>query len=382
MVRFLHIFESPSVPEVTLLEKANGAAMQNLINALDILNEPYRPPGLWGRSGHLQTIAYGLLGHASLRRTFDRRASIHCSDGSTIMFDIFEPIKKHESGIDITLALTPGIANTSESNYIRTCVHHAQERGYRCAVLNHLGALTAVKLTGNRIFNYGSTEELNAMMNQLFRDYPHSYFINIGFSMGANITTRYLIDASEDQKRRILIGLSVCQGYSASNSTRMYHDWENGRRLYNYMITENMKRLLRRNYDQAVAPHVTKGLIDEQRLWSTTSIVAFDENYNRRVTGFSTLEAFYEWCDCLPLIPKLSIPMIFLNADDDPLIPRSLWKPVKELASHSEDMAFILTKHGGHLGFLEGGSFAPFSITWLDRFIVEMADKAVTLYTS
>ncbi|KAE9418486.1 hypothetical protein Angca_007554, partial [Angiostrongylus cantonensis] len=359
IVRFLHIFESPSVPEVTFLEKADRPTMKNLIKGLDILNEPYRPPGLWGRSGHLQTVAYGLLGHASLRRTFDRRASIHCSDGSTVLFDVFEPISKHESGLDITLALTPGIANTSESNYIRTCVHYAQERGYRCAVLNHLGALSAVKLTGNRIFSYGSTEELRAMMNQLFNDYPHSYFINIGFSMGANITTRFLIEASNKQKRRILMGLSVCQGYSASISTAMYHDWENGRRIYNYFITENMKRLLRRNYDQAVAPHVAKGLIDEQRLWSTTSIVAFDENYNRRVAGFSTVEAFYEWCDCLPHLPKLCVPMIFLNAEDDPIIPRSLWKPVKEFASHSEDVAFILTRHGGHLGFLEGGSFAP-----------------------
>ncbi|KAE9411692.1 hypothetical protein Angca_006313, partial [Angiostrongylus cantonensis] len=66
-----------------------------------------------------------------------------------------------------------------------------------------------------------------------------------------------------------------------------------------------------------------------QRLWSTTSIVAFDENYNRRVAGFSTVEAFYEWCDCLPHLPKLCVPMIFLNAEDDPIIPRSLWKPVK-----------------------------------------------------
>lgn len=47
-------------------------------------------------------------------------------------------------------------------------------------------------------------------------------------------------------------------------SLSLYHNWENGRRAYNYLITENMKRLLRRNYDMAVAPHVKTGLIDEQ----------------------------------------------------------------------------------------------------------------------
>lgn len=75
--------------------------------------------------------------------------------------------------------------------------------------------------------------------------------------------------------------------------------------------------------------------------------------------------------------------MIFFNAQDDPIIPRSLWEPVKvinllcllptvilsqKFASHKEDVAFITTKHGGHLGFLEGSSFSPKSVTWIDRY--------------
>ncbi|EYC41142.1 hypothetical protein Y032_0580g247 [Ancylostoma ceylanicum] len=382
IIRFLHIFGSPAVPQVTLFEKSESTAMKQLISGIDMLKEPYRPPGLWGRSGHVQTAAYGLLGHASLRRTFDRRAAVRLADGTTVTFDVFEPINKHKSGFDLTLALTPGIANSSESNYIRTCVHYAQERGYRCVVLNHLGALPDVKLTGNRIFSYGGTDELHAMMNQVFNDYPRSKFISVGFSMGANITTRFLLQTTEEQRSRIILGLSVGQGYSATNSVPLYHDWENGRRFYSYCITENMKRLLRRNYEQAVAPHVASGLVDEQRLWAATSIVALDENYNRRVAGFPNVESFYEWCSCLPLLPNLRVPMIFLNAEDDPIIPRCLWEPVKELASRSEDMAFVSTRHGGHLGFLEGGSFSPHSVTWLDRFIVEMADRAVETYVS
>ena len=43
-------------------------------------------------------------------------------------------------------------------------------------------------------------------------------------------------------------------------------------------------------------------------------------------------------------------------------------------------MAFVSTKHGGHLGFLEGGFLYPRSVTWLDKFIVEAANQAVLLY--
>uniref|UniRef100_A0A1I7WVH5 AB hydrolase-1 domain-containing protein n=1 Tax=Heterorhabditis bacteriophora TaxID=37862 RepID=A0A1I7WVH5_HETBA len=288
VVRFLHVFCSPAVPHVTLLDKSANTAMKELIDGIRMLKEPYHPPFLWGRSGHVQTAAYGLLGHASLRRSFDRRAAVRLNDGTTVTFDIFEPISKHKSGRDVTLALTPGIANSSESNYIRTCVHYAQERGYRCVVLNHLGALSDVKLTGTRIFSYGGTDEIQAMMQYMFAEYSDSLFINIGFSMGGNITTRFLLQIDHEHRylnfiqfiivrvninshifrHRIILGLSVGQGYSASVSAPMYHDWENGRRAYNYIITENMKRLLRRNYTQAVVPHVKSGLIDEQVVYA------------------------------------------------------------------------------------------------------------------
>lgn len=56
---------------------------------------------------------------------------------------------------DITVAICPGIGNTSESVYIRTFVHYAQCHGYRTAVLNHIGALPSVQVTSHRIFTYG-----------------------------------------------------------------------------------------------------------------------------------------------------------------------------------------------------------------------------------
>lgn len=56
---------------------------------------------------------------------------------------------------DVTVAICPGIGNSSETVYIRTFVHLAQSMGYRCAVLNHIGALNSVEVTSSRIFSYG-----------------------------------------------------------------------------------------------------------------------------------------------------------------------------------------------------------------------------------
>ena len=66
-----------------------------------------------------------------------------------------------------TLAICPGIANSSESSYIRTFVSYAQTHGFRVAVLNHLGALNSEKLSAPRIFTYGSNF-IYLMMSPLF----------------------------------------------------------------------------------------------------------------------------------------------------------------------------------------------------------------------
>lgn len=44
----------------------------------------------------------------------------------------------------------------------------------------------------------------------------------------------------------------------------LFMEWESGRRIYNYIITENVKRLLRHNFAMAIQPHVNSGLINEK----------------------------------------------------------------------------------------------------------------------
>lgn len=108
--------------------------------------------------------------------------------------------------------------------------------------------------------------------------------------------------------------------------------------------------------------------------------MALDENYSRRVHGFATVQEYYDSSSCLSRIPHIRTPIIFANAADDPLIPEPLWRPVMSMCAgeNGEDVphAFMLLKHGGHLGFLEGGALKPNSRSWLDRFIVEVADAA------
>jgi predicted alpha/beta-fold hydrolase len=135
-------------------------------------------------------------------------------------------------------------------------------------------------------------------------------------------------------------------------------EWESGRRVYNLIITENVKRLLLRNYEKAVEPHVQSNLIDKERLFESTLIVGVDEAYNKRVQvttqnyfttnqplqGFNTIHDMYHHCSSINRIPDIKIPMVFLNSADDPLFPERAFNPVQQICAKHKRHAFIRLK--------------------------------------
>jgi len=62
------------------------------------------------------------------------------------------------------MVICPGIGNHSEKHYIRTFVDYSQREGYRCAVLNHLGALPNIELTSPRMFTYGGASHTHGVV--------------------------------------------------------------------------------------------------------------------------------------------------------------------------------------------------------------------------
>lgn len=139
----------------------------------------YVPTRLWGFSGHVQTVLHSIVGRVKCPWPLGERVYLSLSDGSTLTYDLYQPLNEHEGKKilsvrilyiryikliylhfctdDITVAICPGIGNSSESVYIRTFVHYSQCHGYRCAVLNHIGALHSVQVTSSRIFTYGKS---------------------------------------------------------------------------------------------------------------------------------------------------------------------------------------------------------------------------------
>ncbi|GAB6032354.1 hypothetical protein CHUAL_010995 [Chamberlinius hualienensis] len=379
LARMLCITSVPVKPNVIC---GNGKFMENLMKYCACLSEIYRPPGLWGKSGHLQTIIHGLFGRTKVPHVCGERWTCTMADGATATFDIYVSKTKHSNEDHNIFLVCPGIANSSESVYIQWFVAYALEHGYTCAVQNHLGSVRDVPLTSPRVFTYGATDEFHQLANYMSNRFPKSKMIAVGFSMGGNIVTKYLGEKKEKPKS-LIAGISICQGYDAVRSQPMLMKWENLRRLYFIIVTETVKDVIRRYREMLLCDSSLEIYkLEERKIFQSQTLIELDEYFTRRVSGFNTLPEFLQNQSSSTYMKEVELPMLFINAEDDPLVPIELLDNPKAVAENPDkESALITTTHGGHLGFFEGGIVFPSKITWLDRIIVQFGDMMTKTLT-
>ncbi|KAM9183709.1 monoacylglycerol lipase ABHD2 isoform 1-T4 [Trichechus inunguis] len=374
IVRCLNL-KSPTAPPELYFQ--DSALSRFLLKSCPLLTKEYIPPLIWGKSGHIQTALYGKMGRVRSPHPYGQRKFITMADGATSTFDLFEPLAEHCVGDDVTMVICPGIANHSEKQYIRTFVDYAQKNGYRCAVLNHLGALPNIELTSPRMFTYGCTWEFGAMVNYIKKTYPLTQLVVVGFSLGGNIVCKYLGETQANQER-VLCCVSVCQGYSALRAQETFMQWDHCRRFYNFLMADNMKKIILSHRQALFGDRVKKPRCledtDLSRLYTATSLMQIDDNVMRKFHGYNSLKEYYEEESCMRYLHRIYVPLMLVNAADDPLVHESLLAIPKSLSGKRENVMFVLPLHGGHLGFFEGSVLFPEPLTWMDKLVVEYAN--------
>ncbi|XP_044139144.1 monoacylglycerol lipase ABHD2 [Bufo gargarizans] len=371
IVRCLNLKSPTAQPDLLYQDTALN---RFLLKSCSLLTKEYIPPLIWGKSGHIQTALYGKMGRVSSPNPYGLRKYLTMPDGATSTFDLFEPLAEHCTGEIVTMVICPGIANHSEKQYIRTFVDYAQKNGYRCAVLNHLGALPNIELTSPRMFTYGCTWEFGAMVSYIRKTFPQSKLIVVGFSLGGNIVCKYLGEAAANQER-VLCCVSVCQGYNASRIQDTFQQWDQFRRFYNFLMADNMKKIIL-SHRHALFADSRKIFEDSvlSRLYTATSLMQIDDTVMRKFHGYKSLKEYYEAESCVRYLHNIHVPLMLVNSVDDPLVHESLLSIPKSLADKKETVMVVLPLHGGHLGFFEGAVLFPEPLTWMDKLLVQYSN--------
>uniref|UniRef100_A0A2K6MVU2 Monoacylglycerol lipase ABHD2 n=1 Tax=Rhinopithecus bieti TaxID=61621 RepID=A0A2K6MVU2_RHIBE len=318
IVRCLNL-KSPTAPPDLYFQ--DSGLSRFLLKSCPLLTKEYIPPLIWGKSGHIQTALYGKMGRVRSPHPYGHRKFITMSDGATSTFDLFEPLAEH-------------------------CVG-------------------------------GCTWEFGAMVNYIKKTYPLTQLVVVGFSLGGNIVCKYLGETQANQEK-VLCCVSVCQGYSALRAQETFMQWDQCRRFYNFLMADNMKKIILSHRQALFGDHVKKPQsledTDLSRLYTATSLMQIDDNVMRKFHGYNSLKEYYEEESCMRYLHRIYVPLMLVNAADDPLVHESLLTIPKSLSEKRENVMFVLPLHGGHLGFFEGSVLFPEPLTWMDKLVVEYAN--------
>ncbi|KAJ3543367.1 hypothetical protein NM688_g5859 [Phlebia brevispora] len=335
----------------------------------------------WLPGGNLQT-AYCVVGDFSQvdQVEYDRKL-LRTKDGGTIGLDFTpsatEPHLRSDTPVIVVLH---GLTGGSHESYVRAILAPAcspPERGglgYRAVVVNFRGC-AGVPLTTPQLYSAGYTDDIRTALLYISSLYPEAPLLGVGFSLGANILTRYL--AQEGEQSRLAAGCALgCPWDLLANSKRLKASWFH-RQVYSKGMGANLKALAQRHlatFEAFPDTEVTKalpGLLQQ----SQTTLGQFDETITRLAGGssppfpFPTANDYYVWASSHVVLPDIKVPFLAINSDDDPIV--SVLPVHAGTSTLSPWVVFAVTKGGGHLGWFEEGSVPGHPRRWYRRPVLE-----------
>ncbi|KAK8845607.1 hypothetical protein IAR55_006323 [Kwoniella newhampshirensis] len=333
-------------------------------------------PAHWLPNGHLQTFYIVAGDFTQVDKVHYVRTYLRLPDGGTIGLDA-TPENHHELPPDApTVVISHGLTGGSHESYVRNVlawvVKPKSEGGLggRGIVVNFRGC-AGVPVTSCQLYSAGTTMDLALALHFVKNRHPQSPLHGVGFSLGASVLTRHLGEVGSSS----LLSSGTVLG-CPWDLTAMSHRLENDfliARIYSSALGKNVLKLFFRAYEsnpaifEAEDSPVRDCLEDLKRQRKNMGIGSrlrkADDMMVSKIGGprgigawpFPSAKEYYEWASPKNVLQGVKVPLLAINAFDDPVIDGEAL-PVEELQASSHIYAAV-TGSGGHLGWFDGPYF-------------------------
>lgn len=333
------------------------------------LTAPYRMPSWMPLGGHFETI-FAAWFRKKPHVLYDREV-LRMPDGGSVALDSEELPADLQLPKDApVLILLPGLTGGSGDSYVQHAVVHAREAGIRAVVFNSRGT-SGSPVTSAQFYSASFTEDMRNVVAHVRNRYPGSLLFAAGWSLGANIMTRYL--GEEGDQTPISAAAALCNPFDLPLSDRNFQKGFN--RVYDWNLARALNRIYSAHHHlfeaEAAAPGGRPYRPDIAIKAST--IRAFDDSITRVSFGWPDVDAYYAGSSSSLSIPDVKVPLLVLQAADDPIAPQEAI-PFKALEANPNCL-LVLTPTGGHLGWC-GGRDGVTGAPWSDAAVAEFFTAA------
>lgn len=300
---------------------------------MPLLPSSYIPPrGL--ANGHLQTIFPALFRRVPL--VTRERERIETPDGDFIDLDWNQEASSSRLAI-----LSHGLEGDSRNAYVQGMAAALWRAGWNVLAWNFRGCSGEP----NRLlssYHSGATGDLDTVIRHAIAATSPRQIALIGFSMGGNLTLKYLGDHAAAPDPRLVGAVTYSVPCDLASSSRRLEGLV--QRLYMNRFLVSLRIKIREKMRQF------PGHLNDTDLDAMRTFREFDGAYTAPLHGFASAEDYWQQASCGPVLARITIPALLVNADNDPFLAPSCYPMAT--ARESSSLTLEVPSSGGHLGFV------------------------------
>lgn len=316
----------------------------------------YHAPA-WCPGSHLQTVIPARLSERP-KITY-RREIVQTPDGDIVAWDWAEPEPLAPDAP--VLVHFHGLEGGSDSHYAQALMHACVERRWR-GVVAHFRACGGLMNLKPRAYYAGDTADNSWVMKTVRSRFPKAKLYAVGVSLGGNQLSKCLGETGAEAAQFCDAAVSVCAPIDLVAGSERISKGVNI--LYADMFLSTLKEKLAVKVKQF--PEIF-GRIDVSKV---KTMYDFDNVYTAPAAGFKSAMQYWQQCSAKGYLPGVRVPLLLLNAKNDPFLPAWSLPDEKGLSP------FVWAEYpdeGGHVGFPEGRF--PGTLGYLPRRVMRFFDS-------
>ncbi|MGY0392610.1 YheT family hydrolase [Bizionia sp. KMM 8389] len=306
---------------------------------MPVIESTYKAPYFF-RKGFISTVYSGLF--RNVKHENQKRERLTLPDTDFIDLDWSFSGTKTKT----LIILLHGLEGSAQRPYITGTANICNEHDIDAVSVNYRGCSGSDNVLF-RSYHSGETADLQVVISHILKTKSYSDIYIKGFSLGGNITLKYLGENPSDIPSEIKGGIAVSVPCFLAGSAKELH------KLKNIAFHQKFKRNLIHKLELKAQNHADK--ISKEDLKQIKTLHDFDDFYTSKAHGFKNGADYYAKSSSLQFVSNIKIPTLIINALNDSFLSPECY-PVKE-AINNPNLFLEMPKHGGHVGFIKKGGY-------------------------
>ncbi|MEX6625832.1 YheT family hydrolase [Tenacibaculum salmonis] len=325
---------------------------------MPILTSDFNPT-LPFKSAHFNTMYRPLFMKDTIKY---ERKRITTWDADFIDLDF----SKTKNSTKTLVLLIHGLEGSSQSNYMITSANSLNNGNYDTVCMN-LRSCSGEDNLLLETYHSGKTDDVHFIVEHLADNYNYENIIIVGFSLGGNLTLKYLGEY-ENISSKIKGAIAVSVPIDLTSSQTELAKLKNKVYLNDFLRTLKIKILAK----SAKFPDFK---LDKELLLKATKFPHLEAQYTVPIFNFESPKDYWIKASSKPYIKNIKTPTLLINSLDDSFLSEECF-PYEE-AENMNNFYLLTPKYGGHVGFIT--SFNIIENRWLEKSIISFIEDKIII---